>query len=108
MKRLLNAYGVNRDPAILAGISVLEDSNKRRQMVLWTIVCLRWPLLAEALIETPDYADAFFETEPKKPIPEEFRNLFESETARKVFRGDGIGVSLDKAAIKEFNGIPNL
>ena len=49
MKRLVNAYSVNRAIATLSHIDVERD-----QLVLWTILSLRWPLLAEYLEKNPE------------------------------------------------------
>ena len=45
MKRILNAYAVHRDLAILGGLDVLGDPALRGQLALWTILSMRWPLL---------------------------------------------------------------
>jgi hypothetical protein len=49
MKRFVNAYSVNRAIATLTHIDV-----EREQLALWTILSLRWPLLAEYLENNPD------------------------------------------------------
>src|SRR5271165_1401565 len=100
MKRLLNAYGVKRDEAILAGVPVLENLDKRKQMALWTIVCLRWPELEEVLVRKPEYADVLCGLQPGNSIPGEMQTLFDNEEVKKVFRGDGVNVLLDKLAVE--------
>jgi hypothetical protein len=52
MKRLVNAYSVNRARAILSFLSItLED------LAQWTILNMRWPLLAEYLAIHPETID---------------------------------------------------
>jgi len=49
IKRLVNTYGVNRSLATLAHANVSQD-----QLALWTILSMRWPALADTLVESPD------------------------------------------------------
>jgi hypothetical protein len=104
MKRLLNAYALHRDMAILSGVDVLGDLAKRKQLVLWTIVCLRWPLLEQVLIDNRDYVDLILRPEIVSDlrISPEIRSLFESESVKRVFRGEGVGEKLDKEIIDVF------
>jgi tetratricopeptide (TPR) repeat protein len=101
MKRLLNAYGVMRDEAILAGVPVLENLDNRKQLALWTIVCLRWPKLEEFLVEEPKYADVLSGLKPGNSIPDEMQPLFNNDEVKKVFRGHGVNVLLDSSAIEQ-------
>ncbi len=59
MKRLLNAYAIRRDLAILSGLDVLAHEGRRKKLALWTILALRWPVLevflkAKAQEEDPE------------------------------------------------------
>jgi hypothetical protein len=105
MKRLLNAYALHRDMAILGGIDVLDDLQKRKRLVLWTIVCLRWPLLEEILSENVDYADVIHGLQPPETLPKTMRRLLTRESVKEVFGGGNLGVQLDKTAIIEFAGL---
>ena len=105
MKRLLNAYALHRDMAILGGIDVLENLYKRKQLVLWTIVCLRWPLLEEIVIENMDYVDVIHDLKPLETIPKMMQPLLGRDSIKRVFKGEGLGVVLDKGAIQEFAGL---
>lgn len=102
MKRLLNAYALHRDMAILSGLDVLGKIEKRKQLVLWTIVCLRWPILEQLLMENIDYIDPMFDSRSEIVVPEAVRVLLARKSIQRVFHGDGVHVSLDKAAIEEF------
>ena len=102
MKRLLNAYALHRDMAILSGLDVLGNLEKRKQLVLWTIVCLRWPLLEQLLMENIDYVDPILDSQSKMVVPEAARVLIGRTSIQRIFRGDGIGVSLNKQVIQDF------
>jgi hypothetical protein len=107
MKRLVNAYGVERAVQILEGHS-RELVNPREKLALWTIVRSRWPLLAEYLSDKPELVDELEKTgvpaevEAEKDRPYLAR-LFEDEEVQRVVRGDGLeGVRLDEEAIRFF------
>jgi KAP family P-loop domain len=118
MKRLLNAYSLHRDMAILAGLDVLGDLNLRKQLVLWTIVCMRWPMLEEAVTENLSYFDVIqLETDLKQASqelrdlvdrsPKDLRELLIHESVKEVFRGRDLegydlGAKLTKRAIEDF------
>jgi hypothetical protein len=102
MKRLLNAYALHRDMAILSGLDVLGNIDRRRQLVLWTIVCLRWPLLEQLLMENLDYVDAILDPVAPVKVPEAMRPLLERKSIRRIFQGDGIGIGLTKKTIQDF------
>lgn len=58
MKKLVNTYGILRTIAILAGVDI------GMELGLWTIVSLRWPLLAEFLTYNPSGATLFANPPP--------------------------------------------
>ncbi|MBD0372735.1 MAG: hypothetical protein ICV60_17960 [Pyrinomonadaceae bacterium] len=94
MKRLLNAYAVQRAVATLAGVDI-----KREQLALWTIASLRWPVLAEYLEDEPKLTEHI----GKDVLPDEVRpdlqKLFKDPEVISVFRGVGIGEVLDESAV---------
>jgi hypothetical protein len=93
MKRFVNAYALQRDLAVLAGLDIV-DHTRRKQLALWTIVCLRWPLLEEYLLEL-----AFDRSrEPKA----ETRALLEAESVKSVLAGKGVDADLTLEAIVQF------
>jgi len=93
MKRFVNAYALQRDLALLAGLDIMETM-KRKQLALWTIVSLRWPLVEEYLIEV-----ACGQT--GKPS-QNMVTLLNSESLQMVLNGQGVGTQLDLEAIREF------
>jgi hypothetical protein len=119
MKRLVNAYSVLRDMALLAGVDVLGDAARRRQLALWAIVSLRWPLLEEYLEAHPEMIDPIREGKSLEggfPLPgdahlrklaesEEVRKLAESEEVRNVFRGGDTQEGLTREVVCRIIGI---
>lgn len=98
MKRLLNAYSIYRDLAILRGINVLADLEMRRRLALWTILCSRWPDLEDRVL---DLARSDSDDEREAAMSE----LIVSDSIRQVFDGEGIGVALDLGSIAVLTGL---
>ncbi len=100
MKRLINAFGMNRTTSILAGIDLPTE-----QLVLWTILDLQWPVLAEYLEQNPEMIEHISAKKADLPedIPAELRVLFADDDVRRVIKGDAEDVSaeLDAVTIKE-------
>ena len=87
MKRLVNAYGINRALAVLSDLQI--DS---KQLGLWTILELQWPLLTEHLkkhsedinylLEGSDLEDLSTITDPK------LRSLFTDAAIKRVVNAE--------------------
>lgn len=113
MKRLVNSYTLLRDLAVLGGSNVLFDLNTRRQLALWAIVSLRWPLLKERLEdylqehpnESPDVIALICEGKPIPIDDQEIQQLLRSPEVIRVFKGGAIGTGLDKETICSLVGI---
>ncbi|MHC1724761.1 MAG: P-loop NTPase fold protein [Syntrophobacteraceae bacterium] len=97
MKRLLNAYSIHRDLALLGGINVLADEEMRKQLALWTILCLRWPGIEEHLIQ-----QAAGQVQEASP---DILALMNCESLKKLLRGDGIGTALKVDSVSMLAGI---
>jgi hypothetical protein len=95
MKRLVNAYGVTRAIDWLAG-----GNTDGEQLALWTIIDLRWPLLAEYLAENPGVVTYLEYNSLPNAIPEHLHELFRDQAVRDVIKGRGVGTSLDEDAIR--------
>lgn len=109
MKRLVNAYRIQRDIAILYGLDTDDDNLKK--LALWTIITLQWPDLAEYLQSNPKEVneikdDSFY----LELLPENIKiilsNLNEKEKVRRVLKGKtgnkDIKVFLDEKSIYLF------
>ena len=110
MKRLVNAYSVLRDMALLAGVDVLGDMGQRRQLALWAIVSLRWPLLEEHLENHPEDIDSIREGRTSVgDLPlvadEDLQKLVESGEVHSVFTGGQTGTGLTSEVVRELIGI---
>lgn len=102
MKRIMNAYGFERDRLLRGGhlLTALE----RKRLVLLTIVRLRWPELADHLERHPDELD-YFTGSSSRPQDEDghaFSNLFDDPALLRVIEGEGIDTALDAESFREF------
>lgn len=97
MKRLVNAYGLNHARAFLEGRKVAVEALAR-----WTIIELRWPILANYLSENwSDIADGSL-TPPQ--FPERIRTLLTDSDVRDVFGKEGDSGRLTNAALRPILG----
>ncbi|HEU5320638.1 MAG TPA: P-loop NTPase fold protein, partial [Methylomirabilota bacterium] len=94
MKRLVNAYGVQRAVATLAGVGI-----DRRRLALWTIVTLRWPLLAEYLERHPATVNQLVDGRPPEDLDPSLQRLFRDRDVVDTVRGADVGVGLDEDTI---------
>ena len=90
---------------------MLFDLNARRQLAVWAIVSLRWPLLKERLEEhLQEYPedDVIKLVCEELPVPiddPEIQQLLRSPEVIRVFKGGTIGTGLDKETICSLVGI---
>lgn len=82
MKLLVNAFGFRQAIQYLSGRPVSEGALAR-----WTIVELRWPLLADLLAVHPEYLSAIEKKEAPTEVPENLKALFSNETVKSVLSG---------------------
>jgi hypothetical protein len=101
MKRLLNAYAMHRDLAVLDGLEVLNDLVCRKQLVLWTILCLRWPTLERHFLEQAAGRQG------DQPLNPQISRLAQSEEVRAVLDGIGVGATLSPEVIAQLAGLRN-
>lgn len=104
MKRLVNAYGVERALQIIGGHSTALDYPRER-LALWTILKSRWPLLADYLADEPDAVEALKTGDlPPEISADEARPylaaLFADDEVRRVVSGSVIGVDLDADSLR--------
>lgn len=102
IKRLVTFYGVQRAIAILSDEEIISNLEKRNQLALWTIVKMRWPLLADYLEEYPQYLDTFKKGELNNAIHPDVNDLINEQEVMDVLTGKGISVELDGDALKRF------
>lgn len=104
MKRLVNAYGVERAHQVIGGHST-ELSYPRERLALWTILKARWPLLADYLGDEPEAIDALKKGEVPADVAADtdrpyLAKLFADRAVRRVVDGSVVGVDLDRASLE--------
>ena len=101
MKRLLNAYGIERDRLLRDGY--LLTKAERRQLALLTILRLRWPLFADHLRANPSDAE-FCARGAAAPSDHRHLSLFADPGVRNLFDDDQISDCLDDKLVTRFPG----
>ncbi|TWD82787.1 KAP-like P-loop domain-containing protein [Kribbella amoyensis] len=102
MKRLVNAYGIARGIETLQGINLADDRGREQQTALWTILCLRWPLLGAYLARYPERVALIGGEAERDVVPEDLRVLCTDPEVVAVVHGDAPGVTaaLEDAALR--------
>jgi hypothetical protein len=104
MKRLVNAYGLHQATHFLEDRRVSPEALAR-----WTIIELRWPLLADVLAARPqsvvDMANG--QAPVAGSFPHDIEGLFSDEAVRSVLVGDRAGgaAALDEPSIRQIIGL---
>lgn len=102
MKRLVNAYGMHQATLFLAGRSAPPDA-----LVRWTILELRWPLLADFLATRPGHIDHLRKSLADgelKHVPATLRELFGDELVVEVIGDDAAEQRLDPDSLRAILG----
>lgn len=99
IKRLVNAYSVGLALALLSDEASLRTRDQRKRFALWTILSLRWPLLAAHLREAPELLER-----QRDELPDELRALLDDDEVQAVLEGraEGVGVALAPEQIRAF------
>ena len=109
MKKLINAYGIQRDLLVLEDPDLLINETRLRQLALWTITSLRWPLLADYLEDHPEAVDTLRagSIPALGDAPKELERVVRDPTLRAVVQGSEVdpAVQLDQAAVRRFVGL---
>jgi hypothetical protein len=92
MKRLVNAYGIQRGVQLLGAGTTRSDRFAQQETALWTILSMRWPVLGEHLAANADDVDLIGDTPPDGAVPEALRPLFTDADVTAVAHGDAEGV----------------
>ena len=89
IKLLVTAYGVYVAHAMASGVRNFHESFLD-QIVLWTIISLRFPQLAEYLERYPDNLSKFAQNTRPRDIDEEIWNLAKSSKIERILSGRDI------------------
>jgi KAP family P-loop domain/TIR domain len=101
MKRLVNAYRIELRRLLAEGRRVGSAAVTPEQIALWTIVSLRWPLLADRLALQPELiAGAGVED-----LPRSLRTLWASDEVGSVITGEGVSARLTAHAVRALAGL---
>jgi hypothetical protein len=105
MKRFVNAYGLARNMQILeAGAGVARGAAAADELALWTILRLRWPVLAEHFERYPADMAKIGKKTAAAHVPAELRPLFAQPDVVDVVRGKEVEARLDEAGIRRILG----
>jgi hypothetical protein len=102
MKRLVNAYGIERDRLLRQGNVPTKD--ERQRLVLYTILRLRWPRLADHLLHAPEDCARCL---PEATAPEDdhvFAALFRDRDVQALFGTPLVDVALDVETLRRYAG----
>jgi hypothetical protein len=101
MKRLINAYQIELRRLLAEGRRVGRSAVTPEQIALWTIVALRWPLLADQLALQPELLAGGAD----ERLPQSLRQLWASDDVRAVIEGDGVPARLTTDAVRALVGL---
>ena len=106
IKRLVNAIGMAQARAILEGRSISPETRIR-----WTLLSLRWPVLADFLADNPEAVRHWTEAasggpasapdEADPPWPAEIERLYRNPAVARVIGKPGEPGTLSEDAIRE-------
>jgi hypothetical protein len=100
MKRLVNAYGFERDLLVRQGHFL--DEEERRRLALLTILRLRWPLFADHLRDNPADVDLLAGSDGGPRDDHPFRPLFDEPALQALFDDSIVETKLDRGLIERF------
>jgi hypothetical protein len=86
-RQLETAYCVNRTQQLLAGHAVDADERAIGRLGLWTILELKWPLLADHLSRHPHHLEHMAKETAPHGIDDELKLVFEEPLARELALG---------------------
>jgi len=99
MKRFINEYSMEWTLDKLRGGNI-----PREKLARWTILKLRWPLLAEHLLNFPDNFRIIGGSNVESEKNDYLISLLKSSAVRNVINGGGLGGELDELTIKKIAG----
>ncbi len=82
MKRFVNAYALRKAIALLGDCDI-----EREPLVLWTLMELRWPVLADYLTDHPEMIEKIGSEPEPDGIPPDVRKLFTESDVVAVVQG---------------------
>jgi hypothetical protein len=95
MKRLVNSYSVNRAIAILSHVDI-----ERNDLILWTVISLRWPELAEYLEENPEKITPLLSAD-KSTLPDHLASWCCDDEVLRVLTGEPVNRGLTQDVVRK-------
>ncbi len=85
------AYCVERTTQLLGGRAIDDDQDAIRRLGLWTILSLRWPLLAQELARRPEHVELLQEHAAPDGVSDDIEQVFtDPEVARLTSESPGL------------------
>ena len=100
MKRLLNAYRIELRRLLAEGRQIGTAAITPDQLALWTILSMRWPLLAAHFAKSPELLSG----EGSVTTSEGLHDLWRTEEVQAVIQGDDVPARLTEAAVRALVG----
>ena len=102
MKRLINAYRIELRRLLTEGRRSGHAAVTPEQIALWTIVSLRWPLLADQL---PHHLQLLAPGADSGVLPRSLRDLWHSDEVQAVVTGRDVSGRLTPEAVRTLVGL---
>ena len=96
-----SAYCVQRVGQLFGGHAIDHDDRAIARLALWTLLTIRWPLLAEHLTRVPDHVAELGSGKAPEGTSDELKSVFELADLV-AFARQAAEVELDAAAIRRF------
>jgi len=100
VKRFINTYNINKTLAYTVDESLIDTIEKKKQFALWTIVSIRWPLLAEMLEQEPAKVEEI-KIGKKNEKVDKWSPFINNQLVKNVVSGKSINVELNEDDIKK-------
>ncbi len=100
MKRLMNAYGLERDRLLREGYLLTKE--QRQQLALLTILRMRWPDLADHLRRAPEDVKYFVGTGELPQSGHRYESIFSHPELQPLFDGSAVEARLDVELLRGF------
>jgi hypothetical protein len=104
-KQLRTGYCVQRTTQLLGGHPIDEDPDAVHRLALWTILDLRWPLLARHVVRYPDHVRLLSRQQAPADVCDELEEVFNDPEAARLTNG-WPGADLDPDSVRRFSFAP--
>ncbi len=99
IKLLAVGYGTYVAHAMAGGVEYM-DSDMRDQLVLWTILSMRFPVVSSYLETNPDALDDLKNETPRNDMSDDLKQLLTNQDMQKVLRGIDLRSELEVGTLE--------